>query len=226
MRQIAILLTSDIEGGLHPFVHDDLAVQFHQWNGQGPLPLLTGRVLAFVEWNMPTISGAELCRRLRCDRDYAAAYITTVLDQEHAEDRRRAIRAGANECIVGPLSRTAILDRVLTLPADEVEKLAPTSLKFGELVIDSAAFLARWRGQILPIMPNEFRLLRFLVEHPGRVFTRTQLIEALGKRELPIDERTVDVWIGRLRRALKALGAGNPLRTVRGLGYVLDLPSV
>lgn len=226
MRQIAILLTSDIEGGLQPFVHDDFAVQFHLWDGRNPLPLLTGRVMAFIEWNLASIAGAELCRRLRCDRDYASAYLTAVLDQDHPEDRRRAVRAGANECLVGPLSRSMILDRVLTLPADEVERLAPTSLKFGELVIDSAAFLARWRGQALPIMPNEFRLLRFLVEHPGRVFTRTQLIEALGKRELPIDERTVDVWIGRLRRALKSLGAGNLLRTVRGLGYVLDLPAV
>jgi two-component system phosphate regulon response regulator PhoB len=73
-------------------------------------------------------------------------------------------------------------------------------------------------------MPNEFRLLRYFVEHPGRVFTRSQLISALGKQEPAVDERTVDVWIGRLRRALRAAGAGNPLRTVRSLGYVFDVP--
>jgi two-component system phosphate regulon response regulator PhoB len=74
------------------------------------------------------------------------------------------------------------------------------------------------------MMPNEFRLLRFFVEHPGRVFTRAQLITALGKQEPPIDERTVDVWIGRLRRAMRAAGAGDLLRTVRSLGYVFDRP--
>ena len=71
-------------------------------------------------------------------------------------------------------------------------------------------------------MPNEFRLLRFLVEHPGRVFTRQQLIQALGKHDAPIDERTVDVWVGRLRRALVNHGVAHELRTVRSLGYVLD----
>lgn len=73
-------------------------------------------------------------------------------------------------------------------------------------------------------MPNEFRLLRYFIEHPGRVFTRLQLMAALGKQEPPVDERTVDVWIGRLRRALRKAGAGEPLRTVRSLGYILDEP--
>ena len=79
-------------------------------------------------------------------------------------------------------------------------------------------------GKAVDLMPNEFRLLRFLVEHPGRVFTRSQLIAALGKHDAPVDERTVDVWIGRLRRALRSSGAGDMLRTVRSVGYVLDLP--
>jgi two-component system phosphate regulon response regulator PhoB len=92
------------------------------------------------------------------------------------------------------------------------------------LDIDIAAFQARWHGKPIPLMPNEFRLLRYFVEHPGRVFTRSQLIAALGKHDGPIDERTVDVWVGRLRRALRVAGAGDMLRTVRSLGYVLDQP--
>ncbi|MEY4721555.1 MAG: hypothetical protein RIQ46_1280, partial [Pseudomonadota bacterium] len=86
------------------------------------------------------------------------------------------------------------------------------------------AFQARFAGKVVPLMPNEFRLLRYLSEHPGRVFTRSQLIAALGKQEMPMDERTVDVWIGRLRRSLRAAGGGEMLRTVRSLGYVLDTP--
>jgi two-component system phosphate regulon response regulator PhoB len=92
------------------------------------------------------------------------------------------------------------------------------------LSVNIAAFRARIDGKPVDLMPNEFRLLRFLVEHPGRVFTRSQLIAALGKQDPPIDERTVDVWIGRLRRALRSAGGGDMLRTVRSLGYVLDQP--
>lgn len=226
MRKIDILLTSELAGGRHPFLHDDLTVHFHLWGGAGAPPMMTGRVFAFIDWNLPDIAGIELCRRLRCNPDCAGLHIAVVLDADHPDDRRRAVRAGANECLAGPLHRNSILDRVMALPVEETELLPPKSLSFGELIVDSGAFQARWRGKPLPLMPNEFRLLRFFVEHPGRVFTRGQLIEALGKQEPPIDERTVDVWVGRLRRALKALEAGNPLRTVRGMGYVLDLPAL
>src|SRR5690606_27284096 len=124
---------------------------------------------------------------------------------------------------LGPLTRTALLDRVLAANLHEHEATATRSVSQGELTIDVAAFQARWKGKPLSLMPNEFRLLRYFVEHPGRVFTRVQLISALGKQEPAVDERTVDVWIGRLRRALRAVGAGNPLRTVRSLGYVFDI---
>ena len=83
---------------------------------------------------------------------------------------------------------------------------------------------ARWKDRPIGLMPNEFRLLRYLMEQPGHVFSRAQLIAALGKNEQPIDERTVDAWVSRLRRSLREAGAGYPLRTVRSLGYVLDKP--
>ena len=115
------------------------------------------------------------------------------------------------------------IDSVLTSPLAG-ESVRPALTQFGEITVDLAAYQARWRGKPLALMPNEFRLLRFFVENPGRAFTRSQIIAALGKRDPVIDERTVDVWIGRLRRALRATGDGNPLRTVRSLGYVLDYP--
>lgn len=95
-------------------------------------------------------------------------------------------------------------------------------LRHGELVIDPVAFAARYHGKLLVLRPNEFRLLAFFVANPDRVFSRTELIENLGKDSGLIDERTVDVWTGRLRRALREQGAPDPLRTVRALGYVLD----
>lgn len=115
------------------------------------------------------------------------------------------------------------IDSVPTSPLPG-EGAGPDLARLGEITIDLAAYQARWRGKPLVLMPNEFRLLRFFVEHPGRVFTRGQIIAALGKQDPPIDQRTVDVWIGRLRRQLRAAGADCSLRTVRSLGYVLDLP--
>lgn len=124
--------------------------------------------------------------------------------------------------MVGPVVRRALLDRVLSLQMHDSEAGALRAVTLGALTVDMAAFQARWNNKPIALMPNEFRLLRYFAEHPGRVFTRSQLIAALGKQEPPVDERTVDVWIGRLRRALKAAGVGNPLRTVRSLGYVFD----
>ena len=94
--------------------------------------------------------------------------------------------------------------------------------RHGELTVDPAAFAARFRGKVLPLRPNEFRLLLHFVTHPDKVFSRASIIEHLGKDSGLIDERTVDVWTGRLRRALRAAGVPDPLRTVRALGYVLD----
>jgi len=222
MRRIDILLTSCLEEGMDSFTHGDLEVVFHLWSPHTEMPLLEGTLWAFVGWVLPEISGLEICRRLRCSPTTAQAHITMVLEEDSLDDRRRALRAGADDYMIGPVSRTALLDRVLSVKLQDYDTSDLRSLSSGELMIDLAGYQARWQGKPVPLMPNEFRLLRYLVEHPGRVFTRSQLITALGKQEPPVDERTVDVWIGRLRRALRAAGAGNPLRTVRSLGYAFD----
>ena len=224
MRRITVLVTREPEGGLEAFRHGELEIAFHLWNRSGPLPLLDGTTWAFIDWLLPDMPGLEACRRLRCDPLTARCQITMVLDGDDRESCRRAIAAGANDYLPGPLSRGAILDRLLSAMPGEGPDVVSRTLSCGELSIDVVAFQARWSGKTVPLMPNEFRLLRYFVEHPGRVFTRSQLISALGKQDPPIDERTVDVWIGRLRRALRAAGAGDTLRTVRSLGYVLDQP--
>lgn len=222
MQHIDILLTGDLEGGFAPFRHADLELVLHRWSTPAQLPLIDGSMWAFVDWVLPEMSGLELCRRLRCDPGTASAHITIVLEEDDQDDRKRALRTGADDYIVGPLTRTLLLDRVLSANMIEQGEGSGRKVSLGDLVIDIPAFQARWQGRAIALMPNEFRLLRYFVEHPGRVFTRIQLISALGKQDPAIDERTVDVWIGRLRRALKAAGAGNPLRTVRSLGYVFD----
>jgi len=222
MRRIDILLTSELAGGMSPFSHGELELVFHKWTRPEELPLLEGSLWAFVDWVLPDISGLELCRRLRCDKLTAEAHVTMILEDDDPEAKRRALRTGADDYMLGPIDRTALLDRVLAVKINDQEAITLRALQQGDLTIDLPAFQARWQSKPIPLMPNEFRLLRYFVEHPGRVFTRAQLIAALGKQEPPVDERTVDVWIGRLRRALRAAGAGNPLRTVRSLGYVFD----
>lgn len=223
MRQIDILLTGDLAGGRDSFVHGDLKVVFHRWRSHAPLPLLEGRPWAFIDWVLPELSGLELCRRLRCDPQGGSAHVTMILEDDDAEAKRRALRAGADDYILGPLDRGALLDRVLSVQLADHE--TPTRvLRLGDLSLDLAALQVRWRDTPLMLMPNEFRLLRYLMEQPGHVFSRHQLIAALGKHDQPIDERTVDAWVSRLRRALREAGAGSPLRTVRSMGYVLDRP--
>jgi len=223
MDVVNIFLTSELGESLDDFVHDDRRFTFDRLGPDGPRRLVEGPMWAFVDWVLPDIAGLEMCRRLRADARTADAHITIVLEEDDAEDRRRALRAGADDYLVGPLTRTAVLDRVLALQSRGAERHATRRFEAGALTIDMAALQARWAGEPITLRPNEFRLLRFFAENPNRVLTREDLINGLGKREPVIDERTVDVWVGRLRRAIKAAGGGNPLRTVRSLGYVFDL---
>ncbi len=224
MRQIDILLTEELTGGRDAFAHSDLRVVFHRWKFEAPLPLMEGQPWAFIDWVLPDMSGLELCRRFRAaDGLGHNSHITMILEEDDAEAKRRALRAGADDYIMGPIDRAALLDRVLSVQLPDHDAPART-LKLGDLTLDLAALQARWREKALILMPNELRLLRYLMEQPGHVFSRQQLISALGKHDQPIDERTVDAWVSRLRRALRDVGAGSPLRTVRSLGYVLDRP--
>ena len=224
MDVVNIFLTDQMAEGLEDFVHADKRFVFDRLDPSGPRRLVEGPVWAFIDWVMDDLAGLEMCRRMRADPRMREAHITMVLEEDDGEDRRRALRAGADDYIVGPLDRTSVLDRVLALQSQQQVRSSTARFEIGELTIDMAALQARWGNIPIALRPNEFRLLRFLAENANRVLGRQELIAGLGKQEPPIDERTVDVWIGRLRRALKAAGAGNPLRTVRSLGYVFDAP--
>ena len=222
MRTINIFLTDPIAGDLPDFDNGDIRYVFARLYPDGPRRLVEGPVCAFVDWVMDDLSGLEMCRRLRTDPRMEDAHITIVLEEDDAEDKRRALRAGADDYIVGPIDRTAVLDRVMALQVGGAQPRVTERLELGQLLVDLAALQARWNGQALDLRPNDFRLLHFLAQNPNRVLSRADLIAALGKQEPPIDERTVDVWIGRLRRALRKVGAGERVRTVRSLGYVFD----
>lgn len=223
LEQVDILLTSPLGDGMAPIAAGGAELRLHLWRPGEALPG-NGRIpFAFIDWAGPDMSGLELCRRLRCDPLTARAHVTMVIEPGDAEARAKALRVGADDYAAAPLTRTALAERIAAARQTSGLDAEPGLAVLGALVVDRAAFQARWHGKPIALMPNELRLLGWFVEHPGRVFTRAQLIEALGKQEPPLDERTVDVWIGRLRRALRAAGVDRTPRTVRSLGYVLDI---
>jgi len=221
--RVDLLMTSPLAEGMAALRMGAGEIALYVWQPGQPLPGAGPFDFAFVDWACADMSGLEACRRLRCDPLTARAHITMVIEPGDADARARALRAGADDYITAPLTRALIAERLAASRLVQGVQADPATATLGGLVVDRAAFLARWHGKPIALMPNEFKLLSWFVEHPGRVFTRAQLIEALGKHEPPLDERTVDVWIGRLRRALRAAGVDRSPRTVRSLGYVLDV---
>lgn len=176
----------------------------------------------FVDWLLPDLSGIEMCRRLRETPATRYAHITMVLEDDDSEAKKRALLSGADDYLLGPLNAERLAKRLHYYRKQQ--SIAPPApcLSQGDLQIDLAAVLVRYRDKRITLAPNEFRLLAHFLGNPDRVFTRTSLISVLGKQGEAIDERTVDVWIGRLRRALAAQGYPDRLRTVRSMGYVFD----
>jgi two-component system phosphate regulon response regulator PhoB len=223
MRRVSIFTTDEAAARFTDFIHGDTAFRFDLLEPGGPTRLVDNPAWAFVDWVMAELSGLEMCRRLRADPRLRDAHVTMVLEGDDSEDRRRSLQAGADDYAVGPLDRQAMLDRVLALYAADRQRTPTPTIFLGELQINVAGEQARWCGQLIPLRPNEFRVLRFMAENPNRVLSRRELVEALGKAGQPDCLRTVDVWIKRLRFGLRGVDAGHLLRTVHGKGYVLDL---
>lgn len=224
MNRISILTTNSEAAQFAPFAHGDSVFAFDLLGADGPKRMVEGPAWAFVDWVMNALSGLEMCRRLRADPRLREAHVTMVLERDDSDDRRRALQAGADDYAVGPLDRQAMLDRVLALHSADRRQGPTQPIELGALQINVAGEQARWQGKLVPLRPNEFRVLRFMIENPNRVLTRQELVDALGKGGDPEYLRTVDVWIKRLRFGLRNAGAQRLLRTVHGKGYVLDLP--
>ena len=223
MKRVSIFTTDEAAARFADFVHGDTMFDFRLLEPGGPTRLVDGTAWAFVDWVMDELSGLEMCRRLRADPRLRDAHVTMVLERDNSEDRRRSLQAGADDYAVGPLDRQAMLDRVLALHASDRQRSPAATIVLGELQINVAGEQARWRGQLIPLRPNEFRVLRFMAENPNRVLSRRELVGALGKAGQPDCLRTVDVWIKRLRSGLRSVDGAQLLRTVHGKGYVLDL---
>ncbi len=176
----------------------------------------------FVDWLLPDISGIEMCRRLRDMPATRFAHITMVLDEDDSELKKRALQSGADDYLLGPADADMLAARLNQYRTSQATQAPAVTLRSGDLQIDMGAMLVRHAGKRIVLAPNEFRLLAHFIDNPDRVYSRTSLIGLLGKDGTRIDERTVDVWIGRLRKALKSQGVPDRLRTVRAMGYVFD----
>jgi len=222
MDRVTILTTDGNAEGFENFEHNGTTFEFRTLGAAGPSILIDGAAQIFVNWVMEDLSGLEMCRRLRADARTREAHVTMVLERDDPDERRRALKAGADDYMVEPVGRQAILDRILAVHPFAIRRAGNQVIESGHLRIDLAAEQARWRASRIMLRPNEFRLLRFLAENPDRVHSRRELIGAIGKSGDPEYLRTVDVWIKRLRFALREVGASHLLRTVHNKGYVFD----
>jgi two-component system phosphate regulon response regulator PhoB len=178
--------------------------------------------LIVLDWMLPGLSGIELCRRLRARSETKALPIIMLTARGEESERVRGLATGADDYMVKPFSVPELLARVRALLRRASPERLATKLEFGDLELDRDKRRVARSGRPIDLGPTEYRLLEFFLERPGRVFSREQLLDSVWGRDIYIDERTVDVHIGRLRKLLNQDGEADPIRTVRGAGYALD----
>lgn len=175
-----------------------------------------------LDWMLPRVSGIEVCRQLKAQKGGADAAIIMVSARSDESDRVRGLETGADDYITKPYSVNELLARVRANLRRVRPARAGQVLEVGDLRLDPEAHRVHRDGAELHLGPTEFRLLSALMEKPGRVWTREALLDRVWGRDIYVDTRTVDVHIGRLRKALSVKGGDDPIRTVRGAGYSLD----
>ena len=178
--------------------------------------------LVVLDWMLPGLSGIELCRRLRARPPTKALPIIMLTARGEESERIRGLATGADDYIVKPFSVPELIARVRALLRRASPERIADVLSFGEIELDREKKRVSRAGREISLGPTEYRLLEFLMERPGRVFSREQLLNGVWGSEVYIDERTVDVHVGRLRKALIRGSEADPIRTVRGAGYALD----
>jgi two-component system phosphate regulon response regulator PhoB len=179
--------------------------------------------LIVLDWMLPKLSGIEVCRRLRQRNETRNVPIIMLTARGEETDRIRGLDTGADDYVVKPFSMTELAARIRAVLRRLRPGLAEDRVRRGDIVIDRVAHRVRRGGQEVHLGPTEFRLLDHLMQNPGRVFSREQLLDAVWGSDVYVEARTVDVHIGRLRKALGATETGDPIRTVRSAGYSLDL---
>lgn len=175
-----------------------------------------------LDWMLPNLSGIEICRRLRRLPETANVPIIMITARAEESDKIRGLETGADDYLTKPFSPRELVARIQAVLRRVRPALAADSLKFEDITLDNGTHRVTRGDHTLHLGPTEFRLLRHLMEHPRRVFSREQLLDSVWGHDVYVEERTVDVHIRRLRKALNVDGLPDYIRTVRAAGYALD----
>jgi two-component system phosphate regulon response regulator PhoB len=179
--------------------------------------------LIVLDWMLPKVSGIEVCRRLRQRPETRNVPIIMLTARGEESDRIRGLDTGADDYVVKPVSMSELAARVRAVLRRLRPGLAEDEVRCGDIVIDRVGHRVKRAGKEVHLGPTEFRLLDYLMRHPGRVLSREQLLDAVWGSDVYVEARTVDVHIGRLRKALNLPQTEDPIRTVRAAGYSLDV---
>lgn len=177
--------------------------------------------LILLDWMLPHVSGIEVCRRLRLRPETRSIPVIMLSARSEEVDKVRGLETGADDYVIKPYSVIELMARLRAHLRRVRPSAAGQVLDWGDLRLDSETHRVSRAGVELKLGPTEFRLLAAFMERPGKVWTREALLDRVWGRDIYVDSRTVDVHIGRLRKALMAQGGEDPLRTVRGAGYSL-----
>jgi two-component system, OmpR family, phosphate regulon response regulator PhoB len=178
--------------------------------------------LVVLDWMLPQLSGLEICRRLRGRGDMRNVPIVMLTARGEETDRIRGLDTGADDYIVKPFSMTEFLARLRAVMRRVRPSLVEDIVTVGEISIDRGSHRVRRSSRDIHLGPTEYRLLDQLMQHPGRVFSREQLLDSVWGSDVYVEARTVDVHVGRLRKALNQWDEKDPIRTVRSAGYSFD----
>ncbi len=179
--------------------------------------------LVVLDWMLPKAPGIEVCRRLRARQDTRNTPIVMLTARTEESDRIRGLDVGADDYVSKPFSMNELLARLRAVMRRIRPGLADDQVRAGDIVMDRVSHRVKRGAREVHLGPTEFRILDHLMQHPGRVFSREQLLDAVWGSDVYVEARTVDVHIGRLRKALMVGDETDPIRTVRSAGYALDI---
>ncbi|MEO0542971.1 MAG: phosphate regulon transcriptional regulator PhoB [Pseudomonadota bacterium] len=178
--------------------------------------------LLILDWMLPGVSGIELCRRLRARSSSTQVPIIMLTARGEESERIRGLTTGADDYVVKPFSTPELMARVKAMLRRARPEIVADVLKVGDIELDRETHRVYRNSHEIRLGPTEFRLLEFFLQAPGRVFSRAQLLDGVWGENIYVDDRTVDVHIGRLRKSINVGRLRDPIRTVRGAGYALE----
>ncbi len=200
----------------------------HTVDGEEALIMAQERIpdIVLLDWMVESLSGIEVCRRLRRSPNTANVPIIMLTARGEEEDRVRGLETGADDYVTKPFSPRELVARVGAVLRRVRPGLAGETLSFSDIEMDTVGHKVRRAGQVVPLGPTEYRLLKHFLEHPGWVFSRERLLDSVWGHDSDIELRTVDVHIRRLRKAINIGGRKDIIRTVRSAGYALDSEAI